>query len=336
MIVLLWLCLIIIPSAIGLGILTIVYRKRSTYQITFSEGAILGIIVCIGISEAVHILGMFKNVSLQVCNSLWGLFLLAVSVLSFILIFLFYKKQRDRLAVWKVSTLAYSAIPFLFVGILLLQTLFVFCRNPIVISGDIMVETTRSFLSEDGIYRVLPLTGRANEDLIPLRYSVLCLPTVYAMLSQLFHQDAELIICHIVPVVILLVSYLSYYYLSGVLFGWEAAKKRYTFLVVVALFVWFSDGSFATSGFGLLHGGYLGTTVRNMVLVPYAVAVSLQKQWWKAILCVFAEACIVWTFWGLGVCTVILAGIGLLTILDKKRGKAHKLLQIFRNKEDLA
>ena len=336
MIVLLWLCLIIIPSVIGFGILTIAYGKKSTYRMTLSEGAILGMIACIGISEAVHIVGLFKNVSLQTCGKIWGIFLAAICMLSLIMVSFLYKKQKERFAVCKVPSLSYSAIPFLFIGLLLLQALFVFCMSPITISGDITVETTRSFLSEDGIYKVLPLTGRPNENLIPMRYSILCLPTVYAMLSQLFHQDAELVVCHVVPVVILLVTYLSFYYLSGVLFGREDAKKRYLFLTVVALFVWFSDGSFASGGFGLLHGGYLGTTIRNMVLVPYVFAVTLQKQWWKAILCILAEVCIVWTFWGLGVCAVVFAGIGLLTIVDNKKGKVHRLLQIFRDKEDLA
>lgn len=336
MIVLLWLCLIIIPPIIGLGILAIAYGKRSTYQMTFSEGAILGLIASLGISEAVHILGIFKKVSLQTCGKLWGILLAVICVVSLVVVFFLYKKQKDKFCLLKVPALSYSAIPFLFIGLLLVQALFIFCTKPIAISGDITVETTRSFICEDGIYKVLPLTGRANENLIPMRYSVLCLPTVYAMLSQLFGQDAELVVCHVAPVVILLVSYLGFYYLSGVLFGTEAAQKRYMFLVVVALFVWFSDGSFASNGFGLLHGGYLGTTIRNMILVPYAFSVTLQKQWWKAILCIFAEACIVWTFWGLGVCAVVFAGIGLLTILDSKNKKVHRVLQIFRDKEDLA
>ena len=336
MIVLLWLCLIIIPPVIGLGILVIAYGKRSTYRMTLSEGAILGLIASIGISEGVHILGMFKKVSLQTCGQIWGIILAVMCVVSLIMVFFLCKKQKERFCLLKVPTLSYSAIPFLFIGLLLVQALFIFCMRPVAISGDITVETTGSFLSEDGIYRVLPLTGRVNENLIPMRYSVLCLPTVYAMLSQLFGQDAEFVVCHVVPVVILLVTYLSFYYLSGVLFGTEAAKKRYMFLVVVALFVWFSDGSSASAGFGLLHGGYLGTTIRNMVLVPYVFAATLQKQWWKAVLCIFAEACIVWTLWGLGVCAVVFAGVGLLTILDSKNGKVHRVLQIFRDKEDLA
>lgn len=336
MIVLLWLCLILVPLFIGSGILTIAYRKKSTYQVTLSESAVLGIIAGIGISETVHVLGIFKNMSLQTCGKVWGLVLLAAGVLSAALLFFWQRKSKLRFLTVKSPALSYSVIPFVFVGLLLFQTLFVFCMEPIAVAGDITSETVRSFLSEDGIYKVMPLTGRPNENLIPMRYSILCLPTVYAMLSQIFQQDAELVICHVVPVVVLLISYLCYWHLSGVLFGAEDAKKRYLFLLIVALFVLFSDGSASSAGFGLLHGGYLGTTIRNMILVPYVFATALQKQWWKAILCILAETCIVWTLWGLGVCVVIVAGIGLLTILEKKNSKVQKMLQIFRDKEDLA
>lgn len=336
MIVLLWISLLLFPIVIGGGILTIAYGKKNTYKITLSESILLGIIACIGAAEAVHVLGLMKHLSLSTCGKIWGILLLALGVVSVIGMIFLCKNKKERLFAFKGATLEYSMVPFLFVGLLLFQALFVFCTKPIAIAGDITMETVQSFLNEDGIYKVMPLTGRPNENLIPMRYSVLSLPTVYSMLSQLFGQDPGLVVYHVVPVLVMIVVYFSYYHLSGVLFGMKALKKRYLFLVIVALLILFFDGSFASNGFGVLHGGYLGTTVRNMVLVPYVVAVSLQKQWWKAVLCILAEACIVWTFWGLGVCVVVVLGMAVLTGLEKKKGKVHKIFQIFRDEGDLA
>ena len=65
----------------------------------------------------------------------------------------------------------------------------------------------------------------------------------------------------------------------------------------------------AMDGFGLLFSGWRGVTIRNLVLVPYAVSLSLRKMYLHALLCALAEACVLWTFYGLGVCVVVIAGI---------------------------
>lgn len=333
MIVLLWVSLLLFPVTIGSGILSIAYRKKNTYRITLSESIILGMIACIGTAEAVHVLGLVKHVRLGTCGKIWGLLLLCLCVAAVMGIVFLCKNKKERLFNMKGASLEYSVIPFLFIALLLFQALFVFCMKPVSVAGDITIETVQSFLHEDGIYTVMPLTGKPNENLIPMRYAILGLPTMYTMLSRMFGQDVQVLVCHVVPVVILILSYLSYYHLSGVLFGAKAMKKRYLFLVIVALCVFFFDGSLASYGFGLLHGGYLGTTIRNMILIPYAVAAALQKQWWKTVLCVLAEACIVWTFWGMGACVPVVLGIAVLTGLDKN-GKVSKIFRIFDDKEE--
>lgn len=336
MIVLLWVSLLLYPVIIGSGILSIAYSKKGTYRITLSESIILGMIACIGTAETVHVLGLVKHVPLGTCSKIWGFLLSVLCVVAVVVIVFWCKNKRERFFNMKDASLEHSVIPLLFIALLLFQALFVFCMKPICVAGDISIETVQSFLHEDGIYRVMPLTGKINENMIPMRYAILGLPTLYAMLSQMFGQDVQVLVYHVIPVLVLMLSYLSYYYLSGVLFGTKAIKKRYLFLVIVALCVLFFDGSFASSGFGLLHGGYLGTTIRNMILIPYAVAAALKKQWWKAILCVLAEACIVWTFWGMGACVPIVLGIAVLTGLDKKKGKVSKIFRIFGDKEDAA
>ncbi len=336
MIVLLWACLILVPPIIGSGVLTIAYRKKYTYDISLSESAIIGVIACIGMAEVVHVGGLFLNFSIEKCGLLWGISLLAVVVTALLATGFLLKDKRKRITLLKKQKSEKTMIPFVFIALLFLQLLFIYCRKPIVIPGDIMVETVQSFLAEDGVYRVLPLTGQESAGGVPLRYGILCLPTVYSMLSDFFKVDVQLLVCHIVPVMVLMGAYLSFYHLSGVLFGKDSLKKRYLFLAILAVLLFLTDNGVFMNGYGALHGGYLGTTIRNLILVPYVLAASLEKQWWKAILCVLAEACLVWTLWGLGVCVVIFAGIAVLTFLCEKSGIVQKFLRIFRDEEEAA
>lgn len=336
MIVLLWLGLIFIPLVIGEGLFTVFYGKKRREHSEISEGFVLGGIVCIGVAEAAHIAGMFLDLSIAVTGRIFLLLVMCAALAALLLWGVNLWKCRRLGEKVPKPTYEKTAIPFVFMVLVLIQALFLFCREPIIVPGDIIPETVQSFLTEDGIYRVMPLTGTVSETGIPLRYKVLCLPTLYAVLCNVFGIEASLLVCHIVPVAVLAGAYVSYYYLSGVLFPGKDLKQRFLFLLVIAVLFWFTDRGVVAGGYGLLHGGYLGTTIRNLILVPYTLAATLEKRWWKAWLCVLAEACIAWTFWGLGVCVVILAGVGLLTLLEKKCPRIRRLMQIFCNKEDLA
>lgn len=333
MIVLLWLGFIFIPLIIGEGLLSVFYGKNRRDYSGLTEGYMLGGIVCIGVTEVMHIAGLFLNMPISKIGTWLLLALIGLALIAFLVIIVPLLKRKE--SEWQKMACEKTVFPFAFMVVVLLQALFIFCREPIMIPGDIILETVRSFLAEDGIYRVMPLTGMVSEAGVPLRYKILCLPTLYAVLCDVFNIEASLLVCHIVPIVVLAGTYVSYYCLSGVLFSKKDLKRRYMFLFVIAVFFLFTDKGTFMNGYGLLHGGYLGTTIRNLILVPYTLAASLEKRWWKVVLCVLAEACIAWTLWGLGVCIVISLGIGGLALLERKCPGACKFMQIFREKEDL-
>ena len=81
------------------------------------------------------------------------------------------------------------------------------------------------------------------------------------------------------------------------------------FLVFVGLLFWLCEGSVYLEGYGVLHAGWLGTTIRSCVLIPLCLYGALKRRWLVSVLCVLAEACIVWTLWGLGMCAVVFAGV---------------------------
>ncbi len=335
MILLLWLVLLVLPLFLGAGVMTIIYGKRAEWRISFSDSYLVGLIFCIGMGEVAHVLGLLGHLKLTKVGMLLQI---AVTVLVFLAIMvlirgIFADKKRYtlRLSGERISPL----LPLSFLVIFLVQSLVIYCRVPVVTAGDITLETVQSFLVQDGIYQVLPLTGMVSEQGMPLRYTILGLPTIYAVLSQIFGIEPQLLVCHVIPIVVLSAAYLSYYRLSSTLFGERKLGQRFLFLLIVALLLFCSDHAIYLDGYSALHSGYTGVAIRNLVLVPYTLCAALEGRWWKAILCVLAEACITWTLLGCGVCVIVLLGILLLQLLEKWIPGLRKILQFFRNKEEL-
>jgi len=336
MIILAWGLLITVPILLGLGMMTIIYRKDKTACIGFADSLVCGFLGSIGVIQIAHTVGLFGKLSLDNTGAL---------LLSLLLVSVVFMAGVSLIGICKNKSLYKGATPYetvptslvlLVLAVYFVQSLFVFCRNPIIVPGDITLETVQSFFAEDGIYRVMPLSGVESELGMPVRYSILCLPTFYAVLSEKMNLDAELVVCHMVPVVILGISYLAYFRLSESLFGPKAWKQRYYFILVVELLITFSDKAVFLDGYGALHAGYMGTSIRNLILVPYVISAMLERRYWKAALCILAEACIVWTFYGCGVCLAISLGMLILEILERKVPFIGRFQQIFREKEEQA
>ena len=81
-------------------------------------------------------------------------------------------------------------------------------------------------------------------------------------------------------------------------------------------------------GFDIFYGGFRGVTIRAVVLLPYLIACLMERKYFGVILCVLAEACMVWTLYGAGVCLLVTLGWIVL----------HKLLSLFpgRRKKEAA
>ena len=134
-----------------------------------------------------------------------------------------------------------------------------------------------------------------------MRLKILCLPALYTALCEGFGLDVQLVICRLIPVAVLLASYGAYYSLGRTLFKGDRTASL-LFVLVVSVLYWFGDYMMQMDGFLLLHCGYRGGTIRNCVLLPYAWNLCLNKKWLPAALAFLAEACIVWTLYGMGYC----------------------------------
>ena len=80
-------------------------------------------------------------------------------------------------------------------------------------------------------------------------------------------------------------------------------------MLAVALLYSVGDYMFGMDGFGVLHSGFRGVTIRAAILLPYTFGLMLRKKYKLVVLCILAEACIVWTLYGMGACVAVAAGM---------------------------
>lgn len=315
MIILLWLLLALIPWLIGAAV-SAVLRRKTLGVIHMTDAWITGGLCCIGVAEALHLLGTFGHLSLSRLTMLWYGALAGLSLLSLAITAWTWRRHRERFRILPQEGESF-ALPGLFLLLALLQAVYVYCMPAVTAPGDITVETLRSFQAADGIYRVNPLTGQAYEQGMSMRYRILGLPTLYALVGAAFPVDGSVLVQNLMPVVVLAGAYMAYYRLARLLFG-DSLRKKYLLLIIVAMVFWCGEGFPWLDGYAALHGAWLGTSVRNLILLPYALSLGLEKDlrrtWPCMVLCVLAEASICITFNGLGMCLLLLA---VMAALDK-------------------
>lgn len=283
-------------------------------DITLADLYVLGLIVCIGSAEVAHLAGLFLGLGMGSVSIIWGGLFAVLLLFCVIVCWKWGGKQKGVVS-------CHPALPISFLCLVLVQLLYIFCVQMPVTPGDIMVETVATFLHENGIHKVNPLTGGEYVNPLSMRYKLICLPTLYSVGCRLTGLLPQVFVCHIVPLFVLGGCYLAYYKLSEQLFG-EHMGKRYTFMILVALSLVGLQGAAYLDGYGLLQGGYMGTSIRGLILIPYTLQAGLGKQWWKCVLCVLAEACVCFTLWGLGFCLLSTAILVILHLCEEnKKGK---------------
>ena len=290
----------------------------------------LALVAVLGVTEGVQLAALLPGLSLQGCVGLWIPAVLAV-LAGDTGLWLCKAGKRSATKSEPVSGAA-VAVYLVFALLLLSQLLYLILAGGEYREGDITVETVNSFLETDGVYRVNPLTGMPYTQGLPARWKILCLPLLYAILCRITGLAPWLLIRRVIPAVVLLCSYTAYGVLAKSLFPGEgeeaqgARVRRGCFLTGVALLLWAGCYGYGMEGFDVLSCGYRGVAVRSSVLVPWLLSLCMRKKWGTALLCILAEACIVWTFYGAGVCaavTVGMAAAGALVKHWKKGGAAE-------------
>lgn len=289
---------------------------------SFADIIILFFIMLIGAAEVAHLFGVFFHRSVSGCTMIFGvLAVLSAAVLSALELFRNRKAAvREKVREGKSRYSLHERFLFaLFVILAVSQILYMVIGKNVYIQGDMTVETVRSFLQTDAFYQVNPMTGQAYKEGLPSRIEILCLPTLYAAFSNIFHVRPDMLILYVVPVITLLCCYGAYSCLAGALFP-NDRKGQLCFLIMTALLIWIGSYGYGMDGFGVLFSGWRGVTIRNMVLIPYAVSLCLRKKYFYLPLCALAELCIVWTLYGLGACLLVILGMALVGFVRRRWG----------------
>lgn len=306
---------IIIPFLLGRGALRAFHGKKNTTDFSTADSMLIGGMMVIGLAEVAHVGTLVLEQSFSGCVKLFLTGLVVLLLLAGAMIII------NRKASEKISFVAYKNVnkfAWVFGLLVLIQILLLVTAHKTYLDGDMTVETVNSMLSTNGIYQVNPMTGQEYTKGIPMRLKILCLPTLYGILCELFGKSAIAVVWTLVPVLVLLGCYMAYYTVAKALFE-EDVQKRWIFMIAVAVILWLADSMYGLDGFAVQYAGFRGVSIRMAILVPYTVGLVLRKKWLPVALCVLVEACIVWTFYGMGIC--LLVALGMIVM---RRGHLHE------------
>ena len=292
-------------------------RGNAVKENNFWDYLITVEILIIGLAEAAHLAAVFGGMPFHLCAMLLWVFAGALGVFGAGALFfrrqaladVLKKKKQKEPANSKEIIILYEVFALMLIS----QLLFIWLGEGSWREKDMTVETVGSFLVSDGIYRVNPMTGMPYMDGMPLRLKILCLPTLYASVCKLTGLHPDLLVRMIVPTLTLFSCYGAFASLAGCLFSdteeGSSKSRQACFLVIVSLLLWAGAYRYGMDGFNILCCGWRGVTIRNGVILPWMFSLCLRKKWISVFLCILAEACIVWTLYGCGVC--LLAAVGM-------------------------
>lgn len=257
-----------------------------------------GLWVLLGCAEAAHLITLVTNRSLQTYMTLWGVLSLAglfVCLGLFSLVGRKYKKdERTKLKV------TFSPWMLLF-GILSIVTIFRLLGDYVPDLQDAVYEIVIGNLDTGSIMTVHPFLGTVTDATVPMRFQILGLSSLYSAMITFSQQPQYMIMCKIVPLCVWVCSILLYWAYGQKLFG-DDIHKKWLFVSMIALLYLATSGKEGLAGYRLFYAGFSGESIRGLLLVPYTLFVCWQRKWLLAIIALFAEACLVWTTYGLGYC----------------------------------
>ncbi|MED9904863.1 MAG: DUF6077 domain-containing protein [Lachnospiraceae bacterium] len=296
-------------------------------QKTIPEKIIEGSLVVLGLAEAAHLAALFTGQPFHICAQIMAVLFLCAVIFCVAVFFLQKRKTgKGKRPVHENRFLKlFSVYPCLFVliGLLIVfQIIWNYWLHQPYLTADITGETVQTILASDGLYTQNPMTGAAFTEGMPLRLKILVLPTLYAAICRWTGIPVETLCYSIVPGIVLLLSYLVYSRWAVYLFPGEG-KKQAGFLLFTALVYQFGCYSMAMDSSLLFFKGWQGAAIRAGIILPYALLCCLQEKWKSVVLCIFAEACIVWTLYGLGYTVVIAAVVLGIKLVRMAHGRGR-------------
>ena len=191
--------------------------------------------------------------------------------------------------------------------------------------GDETLETVMVFRKGSVMYTIDPLTGSAYTEGLPMRYKILSLPGLYAVMAEAFGTAPEVIVRNIMPAFWFVCGLCGLFTLSKSLYAGtdNAVLKRSVFMLSAIVILFAADLSSYAQGFAVLSQMWTGNAIRIWVLIPFMIYLLFERKFVMAILPVLCEALICRTQYGIGFCACIYA-VYIVSMFAVRRVKCLK------------
>ena len=204
----------LVPCLLGMGALRVFYGGRNAQEMSLPDCVLNGGIIVIGLAEAANLAAVMLGWSFSRCVKVFWIGLAVCCVAAVVVLVVARRRGMElgkRSKILQNKALAVRNLPWLLFALTaVMQVIYVGTMQGVSVDGDMTLESVNSFLDSDRVYEINPLTGNAYTLGMPVRLKVLCLPTLYGILSQSFGIGAELLVYGIVPMTVLVGSFLSY------------------------------------------------------------------------------------------------------------------------------
>lgn len=275
----------------------------------------------VGVTQVAHLASLVLHYEFHVTAILLGIGLMALVLLGAGLAWIYCKGgtrggagRQGSHPIWREHPV-YCGIMAV---IVLFQIIWNFYMHSPYVTGDITLETVQTILATDTVYQYNPMTGEAFTVGMPSRLKLLILPVLYAAVAKWTGLPAQTIVCEWIPTVVLCLSYLVYAGWGKQLFP-DSREKQCRFLLFVTVLYQFGAYAPLSDGMRALQAGFTGESIRALVLLPYVLLVCVQKKWLQAALCVLAEACMVWTLYGLGYNVLVILCVAVIFAVTERK-----------------
>ncbi|MCH5270404.1 MAG: hypothetical protein J1E83_06600 [Lachnospiraceae bacterium] len=294
---------------------------------TVPDKVIESCLIVIGMAEAAHLTALLLKLPFGVCSTVFAV-LLALGILWKAGTVFLRRKRGERFTgqeeiffskLWKTYP-GWVILPGIMI---ILQIVWYYWIQTPYLKYDITGEIVQTMLASDSIYEVNPLTGQAFDVGMPMRLKILVLPTLFASVCRWTGLSAMTICYSVAPGIVLLLSYTVYLGWAEYLFPKEG-KKRMLFLLFAVFIYQFGAYSRPMDGYSLFFGGFQGEAFRTGIILPYALLCCLRGRWKGVVLCLLAEVCMVWTFYGLGYTAVTAVLYGCIRLLSLQWNRREK------------
>lgn len=268
----------IVPFLLGTIVDLLIKGKRKSLPATYVTGFFLLLLIF----EGAAIAAMKLDLSFSMLANLFSVLLVLIcGAVLFRWKRLYVKKSFN----WKNILFKRNMdITVLYIFVLLLfaaQIGVSFHFSPIV-QEDNTMEIMQTTLTTNGIYMYNSMTGQVSANGIAMQGKFMALPLFYAYICRVFQMNPGILLYRIVPVWILILSYLVYAHLAQQMFRTDEDKPDSfavtVFVLLYSALLLFGDFLFTAISYRIFHCAWTGETVVVAISLPFIISQCLQLR----------------------------------------------------------